>query len=61
MDKFLNDIDKLNIDRPEIIARATDHIDVMEKERLCNVMIENGYELEVVKQNRYIIQKVLQI
>ena len=26
---FLNDIDSLNIDRPEIIARATEHIDVM--------------------------------
>ena len=41
MDKFLNDIDKLNIDRPEIIARATDHIDVMEK--YVKKIIENGY------------------
>ena len=31
MKAFLEDIDKLNIDRPEIIARATEHIDVMEE------------------------------
>ena len=41
MDKFLNDIDKLNIDRPEIIARATEHIDVMEE--YVKKIIENGY------------------
>ena len=29
-DAFLKDLDKLNIDKPEIIARATEHIDVME-------------------------------
>lgn len=41
MDKFLVDLDRLNIDRPEIIARATDHIDVMEE--YVKKIIENGY------------------
>ena len=41
MDKFLLDLDRLNIDRPEIIARATDHIDVMEA--YVKKIIENGY------------------
>ena len=38
---FLKDIDKLNIDRPEIVARATEHIDVMEE--YVKKIIENGY------------------
>lgn len=41
MKAFLNDIDKLNIDRPEIIARATEHIDIMEE--YVKKIIENGY------------------
>ena len=41
MKAFLKDIDKLNIDRPEIIARATEHIDVMEQ--YVKKIIENGY------------------
>lgn len=41
MDTFLNDIDSLNIDRPEIIARATEHIDVMEE--YVKKIIDNGY------------------
>ena len=41
MNKFLTDIDKLNIDRPEIIARATEHIDIMEQ--YVKKIIENGY------------------
>ena len=41
MNAFLNDIDKLNIQRPEIIARATEHIDVMEE--YVKKIIENGY------------------
>ncbi len=41
MDAFLKDIDKLNIDRPEIIARATEHIDVMEQ--YVKKIIDNGY------------------
>ena len=41
MNRFLNDIDKLNIERPEIIARATEHIDIMEE--YVKRIIENGY------------------
>ena len=44
MDAFLKDIDSLNIDRPEIIARATQHIDVMEE--YVKKIIENGYTYE---------------
>ena len=40
-EKFLKDMDKLNIDRPEIIARATQHIDIMEQ--YVQKIIENGY------------------
>ena len=38
---FLKDIDKLNIDRPEIIAKATEHIDVLEE--YVKKIIDNGY------------------
>ena len=38
---FLKDIDKLNIDRPEILAKATEHIDVMEE--YVKKIIDNGY------------------
>ena len=41
MDAFLHDIDLLNVERPEIIARATEHIDVMEE--YVKKIIENGY------------------
>ena len=41
MNAFLADIDKLNVDRPEIIARATEHIDVMED--YVKKIIDNGY------------------
>lgn len=41
MKAFLADIDKLNIDKPEIIARATEHIKVMEE--YVQKIIENGY------------------
>ena len=41
MDAFMKDMEKLNIDRPEIIARATEHIDVMES--YVKKIIENGY------------------
>ena len=41
---FLEDIEKLNIDKPEIIARATKHIDVMEE--YVKKIIENGYTYE---------------
>lgn len=38
---FLEDMKKLNIDMPEIICRATKHIDVMEE--YVKKIIENGY------------------
>ena len=41
MKAFLEDLQKLNIDKPEIIARATDHIDIMEE--YVKKIIENGY------------------
>ena len=41
---FLADIDKLNIDRPEIIARATEHIDIMEE--YVKKIIENGFSYQ---------------
>lgn len=41
MNAFFNDIDLLNVDRPEIIARATEHIDVMEE--YVKKIIDNGY------------------
>ena len=41
MNKFFQDMDKLNIERPEIIARATEHIDIMEE--YVKKIIENGY------------------
>ena len=41
MNAFLKDIDRINVDRPEIIARATEHIDVMEE--YVKKIIENGY------------------
>ena len=44
MQAFLADIDKLNIDRPEIIARATEHIPEMEA--YVKKIIENGYTYE---------------
>lgn len=44
MKAFLLDIDKLNIDKPEIIARATEHIKVMEE--YVKKIIENGYTYE---------------
>ena len=41
MKEFLKDIDRIHVDRPEIIARATEHIDVMEE--YVKKIIENGY------------------
>lgn len=43
-DLFLNDMKKLNIDMPEIIARATKHIDCMED--YVKQIIANGYTYE---------------
>lgn len=44
MDAFLKDLDKLNVDMPEIIARATEHIKCMEE--YVEQIIKNGYTYE---------------
>lgn len=41
---FLKDMELLNIDKPEIIAKATEHIDVMEE--YVKQIIKNGYAYE---------------
>ena len=41
MNAFFKDIQKMNIDKPEIIARATEHIKDMES--YVQKIIENGY------------------
>ena len=41
MNAFFKDLDDLNVDRPEIIARATEHIKIMEE--YVKKIIENGY------------------
>ena len=41
MNAFFKDVKELNIDKPEIIARATEHISIMEK--YVQKIIENGY------------------
>jgi len=40
-DSFLKDIEKLNIEKPEVIARATKHIGIMEE--YVKKIIDNGY------------------
>lgn len=44
MNAFLKDIDKLNVDKPEIIARATEHIKIMEE--YVKKIIANGFAYE---------------
>ncbi len=41
---FMKDLDLLNIDKPEIIAKATEHIQVMEE--YVKQIIKNGYAYE---------------
>ena len=43
-EKFMIDLDKLNIDKPEIICKATDHIKEMEE--YVKKIIEHGYAYE---------------
>ncbi len=43
-EKFLKDFDRLNIDRPEIICKATDHIKEMEE--FVQKLLDNGYAYE---------------
>ncbi len=42
--KFFEDFDRLNIDRPEIICKATDHIEDMMK--YVQKLLDNGYAYE---------------
>ncbi len=44
---FLQDIEKLNIERPEIICKATEHIKEMEE--FVKKIVENGYGYETSK------------
>ena len=43
-EKFLKDFDRLNIDRPEIICKATEHIEDMQN--FVEKLLENGYAYE---------------
>ena len=43
-ERFLKDIDRLNIERPEIICKATDHIKEMES--YVQELLDNGYGYE---------------
>lgn len=43
-EKFFEDLDRLNIDKPEIICKATEHIDDMMK--FVQKLMENGYAYE---------------
>ena len=56
LDAFLKDIDKLNIDKPEIITRATDNIPQMIE--YVNDIIKNGYAYETSKGIYFDISKL---
>ena len=43
-EKFFKDFERLNIDKPEIICKATDHIKEMEE--FAQKLMENGYAYE---------------
>ena len=43
-EKFFKDFERLNIDKPEIICKATDHIKEMEE--FVIKLMENGYAYE---------------
>lgn len=44
---FMSDITKLNIEKPEVVAKATEHITEMEE--YVNKIVENGYGYETSK------------
>lgn len=46
-EQFMKDLDKLNIEKPEIISKATDHIKEMEE--YVKKIVENGYGYETSK------------
>ena len=53
---FLQDLDKLNIDRPEIICKATDHI--QEMIQYVKEIVDNGYGYETSKGIYFDITKL---
>ena len=53
---FLNDMDKLNIQRPEIICKATDHINEMIS--FIKEIMDNGYAYETSKGIYFDISKL---
>lgn len=56
MNIFLRDLDRLNIDRPEIICRATDHINEMIE--YVSEIVKNGYGYETSKGIYFDISKL---
>ena len=55
-DIFLRDMDRLNIERPEIIAKATDHIEEMLQ--FVKEILANGYAYETSKGIYFDISKL---
>lgn len=53
---FLRDIERLNINVPEIIAKATDHINEMEE--FVKILLEKGYAYETSKGIYFDISKL---
>ncbi len=53
---FLRDIDRLNIDRPELIVKATDHINEMIE--FVQEIMDNGYAYETSKGIYFDISKL---
>ena len=53
---FLRDFDRLNIDRPEIICKATDHINEMIK--YVEAIVKNGYGYETSRGIYFDISKL---
>ena len=55
-DAFFKDMDRLNIERPEIIAKATDHIEDMLE--FAKEIVKNGYGYETSKGIYFDISKL---
>ena len=55
-DIFLRDMDRLNIDRPEVICKATDHI--KEMIQFVKEIVDNGYGYETSKGIYFDISKL---
>ena len=56
MEAFLNDLDLLNIDKPEIICKATDHIKEMTE--YVSDIVKNGYGYETSRGIYFDISKL---